>query len=237
MVAESEQASLLSEFEGQFMEENDPDGFKRHEQGLSSQYIFKKHVNNLFTTISSMGNPFMDDCPELLALESRNCATEAVVDIVRRIKEIGQSEYHKFLVVDRIASIHEPIKKNSLPLWKHSSPRDVPKSKQQVASLKSDCILFSHLYITSKFRDSNLEEFFSHENHPWLSSLSENGKLNLPSKKADLMSHLKMTTLPEPPYSFNAKVFDGAAIVHTLPTSQVTTFNEYGDQVFLPWSS
>ena len=63
MVAGSEQASLLSEFEGQFMEENDPDGFKRHEQGLSSQYIFKKHVNNLFTTISSMGNPFMDDCP------------------------------------------------------------------------------------------------------------------------------------------------------------------------------
>ena len=150
MVAGSEQASLLSEFEGQFMEENDPDGFKRHEQGLSSQYIFKKHVNNLFT--SSMGNPFMDDCPELLALESRNCATEAVVDTVRRIKEIGQSEYHKFLVLDRIASIHEPIKKNSLPLWKHSSPRDVPKSKQQVASLKSNCNLFSHLYIASKFR-------------------------------------------------------------------------------------
>lgn len=72
MVAGPEQARLLSEFEGQFIEENNPDGSKHHEQSLSSQEIFKKHVSNLFTTMSSMGNPFMDDCPELLALDSRN---------------------------------------------------------------------------------------------------------------------------------------------------------------------
>ena len=241
MVAGPEQARLLSEFEGQFMEEDSPDGFEHHEQNLSSQELFKKHVSNLFTTMSSMGNPFMDDCPELLALDSRNCATEAVVDTVRRIKDTGQSQYQKFVtevVVDRSATIHEPIKKNSLPLWKRPSPRVVTKSKQKVASLKSDCNLFSHLYIASKFRDNNLEDFFSHENHPWPPSLSENGKLHLPSKKADLLSHLKMNSLPdlEPPPSFDAKVFDGAAIVHALPTSQVTSFNEYCSQVFLPWS-
>ena len=51
----------------------------------------------------------VDDCPELLALDSCNGATEAVVDTVRRNKDIGQSQYHKFVtevVVDRIASIH-----------------------------------------------------------------------------------------------------------------------------------
>ena len=31
----------------------------------------------------------MDDCAELLALDSRNCATEAVVDTVQRIEGIG----------------------------------------------------------------------------------------------------------------------------------------------------
>ena len=197
MIAGPEQARLLSEFEGQFMEEDSPDGFEHHEQNLSSQELFKKQVSNLFTTMSSMGNPFMDDCPELLALDSRNCATEAVVDTVRRIKDTGQSQYQKFVtevVVDRSATIHE---KNSLPLWKRPSPRVVTKSKQKVASLKSDCNLFSHLYIASKFRDNNLEDFFSHENHPWPPSLSENGKLHLPSKKADLLSHLKMNSLPD----------------------------------------
>ena len=37
------------------------------------------------------------------------------------------------------------------------------------------------------------------------------------------------------PGSSDAKVFDGTAIVHALPTHQASTFGEYGDKVFLPW--
>ena len=37
----------------------------------------------------SMGNPFEDDCPELLALDSRNCASEDIVTTVQKIKNIG----------------------------------------------------------------------------------------------------------------------------------------------------
>ena len=74
MVAGHEQARLLKEFEDHFMDEMDPNAFKQHDQSISSQELFKKHVNSLFETISNMGNPFMDDCAELLALDSRNCA-------------------------------------------------------------------------------------------------------------------------------------------------------------------
>ena len=98
-------------------------------------------------------------------------------------------QYQEFVtevIVDRNRSIHRPIKKNSLPLLKRQFPRVVTKSKLQAYSLKSDCNLFSRLYIASNFRDGNLEEFFSHENHHWPPSLSEHGKLNLPTKKLDL---------------------------------------------------
>ena len=128
----------------------------------------------------------MDDCAELLALDSRNCATEAIVDTVQRIEGIGLSQYQEFVtevIVARSRSSHQPIKKNSLPLLKRQFPRVVTKSKLQASSLKSDCNLVSRLYIASKFRDGNLEEFFSHENHPWPPSLSEHGKLNLPTKQ------------------------------------------------------
>ena len=87
--------------------------------------------NSLFETISNMGNPFMDDCAELLALDSWNCATEAVVDTVQRIEGIGLSQYQEFVtevIVDRSRSIHQPIKKNSLPLLKQQFPRVVTKS-------------------------------------------------------------------------------------------------------------
>ena len=57
-----------------------------------------------------------------------------------------------------------------------------------MASLKSDCNLFSHLYITSKFCDSNLEDFFSHENHAWPLAISEHGSLCLPNKKSEILN-------------------------------------------------
>ena len=40
----------------------------------------------------------------------------------------------------------------------------------------------------------------------------------------------------EPPTSFQVKIFDGAAVVHSLPTSNAATFGDYGDNVFLPWT-
>ena len=105
-----------------------------------------------------------------------------------------------------------------------------------MTSLKSDCNLFSHLYIASKYRDGDLENFFSHENHPWPPSLSEHGKLHLPTKKSDLLTLLNAETSTEPSYNFDCKVFDGAAVVHMLPTKQASAFYEYGGKVFLPWT-
>lgn len=38
----------------------------------------------------------------------------------------------------------------------------------------------------------------------------------------------------EPPGFVDVKLLDGAAVVHLLPTTNVVTFNEYADQIFLP---
>jgi len=36
----------------------------------------------------------------------------------------------------------------------------------------------------------------------------------------------------EAPTIFHAKVFDGPAIIPSLPTKQASTFEKYGDEVF-----
>ena len=62
---------------------------------------------------------FLDDCKELLALNTRICASDAAVETVKLIKEIGISKYKGYVqdvVVSREVSIHQQIKKNSLPL-------------------------------------------------------------------------------------------------------------------------
>jgi hypothetical protein len=83
--------------------------------------------------------------------------------------------------------------------------------------MKSDCNLFSQLFIAAQVRDTNLEDFFSHENHTWPPALSLHGRLRLPGNKSELLACSDPSIQPEPPSHFDAKIFDGAAMVHILP--------------------
>jgi len=98
-----------------------PENFCHHEQGLSSQKNFQRQVLSLSETIRQMGNPFLDDFPDLLTLDSRNCTDESVVVTVRTLEDVGRNQYQDFVqnvLVARSNSIHDPIKRNSLALFK-----------------------------------------------------------------------------------------------------------------------
>ena len=146
MVAGPEIARVLQEFESQLKGETNVDEKnKHHEQGLSTQKTFQSHVKQLVSTISEMGNPFKDDCPELLALDTRNCADASVVDTVHRVRELGLRQYKKFVkdVIDeRTVSIHDTISKNTLPLFKRQQPKQISKASLKFkASSSVVCIL------------------------------------------------------------------------------------------------
>ena len=64
------------------------------------------------------------------------------------------------------------------------------KQKDQLATLKSDCGLFSRLYISCQTRHEDLDEFFSHENHAAPPALSICGKLRV-GLKSELLHCLE----------------------------------------------
>ena len=147
----------------------DSHGNEHHEHTPSLQDSFKKQVNSLSEEISNMGNPFMDDCPELLVLDTQNCVSNAVLATANSIEKLGIEEYNQYVedvLKNRSVPIQQPIAKNSVALFKRPFPKKTIKKKEALGSLKSDCNLFIQLYIASKFRDGNLEEFFAHENQP-----------------------------------------------------------------------
>ena len=72
--------------------------------------------------------------------------------------------------------------------------------------------------------------------HGHAPALSESGKLRLPASKSDLLKLIEEGSNEEPPSAFHAKVFDGPAILHILSTAEVKTFNDYCNDVFLPWT-
>jgi len=72
------------------------------------------------------GNPFLEDCPELIALDTQNCADEFVVRTVRTVEEIGARQYKKYVssvIENRTTAIHDTISKNFFPLFKRQQPK------------------------------------------------------------------------------------------------------------------
>ncbi len=106
----------------------------------------------------------------------------------------------------------------------------VKSSKQlQVSTLKNNCSLFSRLYIASQICNSDLDEFFQHENQACLPELSQMGVLRT-GTESYLLSFLQDLT----PVNENASsptvqviILDGAAILNMLQhgTANYKTFH------------
>ena len=227
---------LLREFEEEYLaKENSEHGY-HHEEGLSMQKSFKEQAASLIQVINELGNPFLEDGNELLVLDTQNVMDESVVNTVRTVESLGKDQYARYckqVVTDCTHSIHDPIKKNALPLF--SCPHLKAKTRQagKISLLKNDVALFSRLYIVMQQRSSDMTTFFSHENHPFPPSLSDCGKLRF-GKKSDLLKILMKDIQNDSPNCIDVKLLDGAAVVHLLPTSNVMTFDEYADVVFVP---
>ena len=235
MIAGPEQARLLKEFEREFITEGINE-YHHHEEGFCTQKTFREQTLSLVETINEMSNPFLHDTPELLMLDTQNVLNESVVSTVCTVEAIGRDQYnmyHKSVIVERTRSIHDPIKKNSLPLFRSPTPKTKSKQAGQISILKGDVELFSRLYIVMQHREGDMNTFFKHENHPYPPSLSDSGKLRQ-GKKSDLLSILVQKTQTEVPFSVDVKILDGAAVVHFLSTTGITTFNDYASSVFIP---
>lgn len=107
----------------------------------------------------------------------------------------------------------------------------------KIGGLKSDCSLFSKLYIaTCEHRSGDLDSFFAHENQESPPALSSMGKLRS-GTKSDLLKVIKSvceTSSSEAP-DVSVKVLDGAAIVHFLNPGINKTFGDYANNVFIPF--
>ena len=183
-----------------------------------------------------MGNPFLDDCPELVILDSRDCANPSVADALYSLESVGQQQYQKYVndvVTKRTSSVHDTIKKNNLPLLRTSLGKKSTNQGEKILQLKNNVSLFSQLYIAMQSREMDMKEFFIHEVYSYPPSLSELGSLRLPSAKSDLLKCIKHAEC-NPPASFQCRILDGAVLVHSLPTVTASTFNEYADNIFIP---
>ena len=186
MLSGPELARCVNEFQDEYFNEDGEQQNTHHEQAHSIQATFQKQVINLAETITRMGNPFLDDFQDLVNLENRNCLDESAGMDLNVLEATGKEQYKHFaktVFEERSHSIHEPIKKNSFSLFKKKH-RVTSQQRKKVKILKNNVALFGQLYIATQSRDGDLDEFFAHEIQSVPPSLSDFGKLHLPSKKS-----------------------------------------------------
>ena len=232
MLSGPELVRLQQQFEDEYLIDDDPDypkNFQNHEQGLAAQKTFQKQVHSLCETIKKMGNPFLDNFPELVTLDSRTCMNDSVVTSLQTLEETGTKQYQEFVrkvLLDHTDSIQSPIKKNSLALFKRPQPKVKSKQGKRMKILENNVALFGQLYISMHSRDGDLKEFFAHEVQCFPPSLSDMGKLYIPSSKSDLLKCIELSQQTESPSTYDCIILDGAATVHTLSTAGAKTFVE-----------
>uniref|UniRef100_UPI00358F05C7 uncharacterized protein n=1 Tax=Myxine glutinosa TaxID=7769 RepID=UPI00358F05C7 len=238
MVAGPEVARVITEFETSQQLRQRGEHTHHHEQTDSVQKKFVQDVRALTTVIEEMGSPFEEESTDLLVLGTLEILGPAVVDTVRTAVQIGRDQFHSFekeRLADRSKPLNDVIKRNKLPLFSSIKVKAAQKSKQQVASAKSDSELFSRLYIACQTRDGGLEQFFKHENSAHPPALSQDGQLRFGSK-ADLLQPLEqlVETKSDPP-QVSSVILDGAVIVQMLSPGQTKTFLDYATKVFIPY--
>ena len=97
LICGPEIAKCLSEFESQTTRHETSAIHLHHEEGFAAQTKMQQQVESLIDVINTFGNPFEDDCPELLVLNSRVCMHESVIETVRSIEALGKSKYEKYV--------------------------------------------------------------------------------------------------------------------------------------------
>ena len=239
MVSGPEMARVIGEFEAASEERKKADT-RHHEQTRFAQKAFARDVRALTGVIQEMSNPFCENSMDLLVLDTRDVADEAIVDTVRKIEKLGQDQYDTYIserLVNQMKHIDDPIPRNNLSLFSQPVVREKSRVQQQIKSLKSDCSLFSRLYIASQLREGDIEEFFAHENQAYPPALSQMGKLRS-GTKSDLvrcLENLAPSQMNSSNPTLQVLIIDGAAVVNMLRPGTANTFSDYEKEVFSPY--
>ena len=104
-----------------------------------------------------------------------------------------------------------------IPSVSSSAPQPRQDSLSKTKDLKDDVTLFSKLYIAAQDRESDLGNFFQHENHPYPLSLSDRGTLRT-GTKSDLLSCLVPVPRPIPVVPEVASTSDSPGAAGTSDT-------------------
>ena len=118
------------------------DDRNHREQARSMQQRFSKHVLSLLNVFDEAGNPFLDESPDLITLDTKNISDTKAIETLNNVERIGKEQYHKFVednLKTKKKSIFDTISTNKFSIF---------RSPVQEASLRKMKLQHSRNYTT-----------------------------------------------------------------------------------------
>ncbi|KAJ8393331.1 hypothetical protein AAFF_G00062320 [Aldrovandia affinis] len=161
------------------------------------------------------------------------------METVMNAKRIGQEQFEAFTrecLLDRTKAVDDPIPRNKLKVFSTSTQARAKVSNSSPPSRMT--MNSSHACTLAARRGmETLRSYFRHENQACPPALSDGGSLCTGTKN-DLLTCLEEVSdaKTETPVTI-CIVLDGAAIVQMLKPAASKTFEEYAQQIFIPYMS
>ena len=93
-----EMAELINDFEASIHHSKDTVDARHHEQQPGVQKSFHHDVKALKSAFDEYGNSFLECSSDLLVLDIKDITSEAVIDMVNKIEEMGLKQYKDFVI-------------------------------------------------------------------------------------------------------------------------------------------
>ena len=205
-----------------------------HKQRKRFQENFKSDVANLASLIQDTGNPFLERGTDFVTLHNDDIVGPVVHALLQKLHVLGVEQYEAFVrdrLTGRTKKTSEPIKRNNALMISGRRRKKKTAKSYQISSLKSDCRLYSRLYIVCQTRSRGLDDFFMYENQSAPPSLSCEGNMRS-TAKSSLLEWLE--PLPQPAevlHDMDVMILDGAAIVSMLRPGTARTIGSYSADV------
>ena len=212
------------------------------DSSIAKQNEFLSSLQSLINVVKddTILNPYNENSSHLRTLDTGEYVDPEVAKSLNTIYETGQELYNTFC--------NERIKKCTVPLsdiiskpkiftFSHPPPANLEKSKKP-SSNKTSTAIITQMFVSLQARpESNIDDFFRHENAKEPPSLSLKGKLRSGTKSQ--IVHC----LPGWPFSRSnaltkqatVVIFYMPAIVHIIKPNRANTFGEYTGLQLIPY--
>ena len=245
MVIELSRAEVLrviEEFEYASTQTTQSD-IEHPESSVSEQHRFLNQLQSLLELVDQeiIINPYGETGNELVTLDTGEYMDPEVSKSLQELPTIGKSMYLKF-VKERIEECTIPlsdvIPKAKLYTFLQLPPVKLDKGTDKLASCKASAAIVTQMFVSLQARpDSNMDEFFMHENSRDPPSLSNKGKLRAGTKSQILgclpgmPAHGKNATVKQA----SVVILDMPAVVHIIKPQRANVFGEYAGMHLLPF--